>query len=146
MSLLTGEPTSADVIALEKCKLLLIPQEIFSTVVAVNPDAVRVIAKTVTDRLKSRQQNEEEQIRVEIAWQSVQDPYELELSPASPKKILVINCGSSSLKFNYFDTAEEANNLEGMVERIGLEDSCLIFSSKEGKVTKKLGSCGYECD
>ena len=144
MSLLTGEPTSADVIALEKCKLLLIPQEIFSTVVAVNPDAVRAIAKTITDRLKSRQQNEEEQIRVEIAWQSVQDPYELELSPASPKKILVINCGSSSLKFNYFDTAEEANNLEGMVERIGLEDSCLIFSSKEGKVTKELGSCGYE--
>ncbi len=144
MSLLTGEPTSADVIALEKCKLLLIPQEIFSTVVAVNPDAVRVIAKTLTDRLKSRQQNEEEQIRVEIAWQSVQDPYELELSPASPKKILVINCGSSSLKFNYFNTAEETNNLEGMVERIGLEDSCLIFSSKEGKVTKELGSCGYE--
>ena len=93
MSLLTGEPTSADVIAIEKCELFLIPQDILSTVVAVNPNAVKVIAKTLTDRLKSRQQNEEEQIRVEDAWQSVQDPYGLELAPASPKKILVINCG-----------------------------------------------------
>ncbi|UCC40487.1 MAG: acetate/propionate family kinase [Candidatus Aminicenantes bacterium] len=144
MSLLTGEPTSADVIAIEKCELLLVPQDAFTTVVAVNPDAVKIIAKTVTDRLKNRQQNEEEQIRVEDAWQSVKDPYGLELSPASPMKILVINCGSSSLKFNYFDTAEEMNNLEGMVERIGLEGSCLISSTKEGKVTKELGSIGYE--
>ena len=55
ISLLTGEPTSADVIALKKCNLFLIPQEIFSTFVAVNPEAVKVIAKTITERLKSRQ-------------------------------------------------------------------------------------------
>lgn len=144
MSLLTGEPTSADVVAIEKCEIFLIPEDIFSIFVAANPDAVKIIAKTVTDRLKSRQQNEEEQIRVEDAWQSVQDPYGLEISPASPKKILVINCGSSSLKFNYFDTAEEINNLEGIVERIGLEDSSLIFSLKGRKITKELGSIGYE--
>jgi acetate kinase len=144
MSLLTGEPTSADVIAIKRCNLFLIPQETFSTFIAACPEAVKVIAKTITERLKGRQKNEEEQIRVEDAWQNLPDPYGLRLSPATPKKILVINCGSSSLKYSYFDTEKEKNNLEGMVEKIGLENSCLISSSAKGKVTKELGTVGYE--
>ena len=144
MSLLTGEPTSADVIALKKCEILLIPQRIFSTIVAVNPEAVRILAKTITDRLKSRQQNEEEQTRVLNAWRSAPDPYGLSLSPDTPKKILVINCGSSSLKFSYFDTAQETNNLEGIVENIGLENSAIHSSSEKGEVNKELGSIGYK--
>ena len=36
MSLLTGEPTSADVIALTKCELFLIPQAAFSSILAIN--------------------------------------------------------------------------------------------------------------
>ncbi len=143
MSLLTGEPTSADVIALEKCEIFLIPHEIFSTYVAVNPDAVKILAKTITERLKSRQQSEEEQVRVEGAWKSVPDPYGFRLAPASPKKILVINCGSSSLKYNYYDTADEKNNLEGNVEGIGSESSQHISVSKKGKEVQKIGAAGY---
>ncbi len=143
-SLLTGEPTNADVIALTKCRLFLIPQAVFSTFLAVNPDAVRIMAKTITDRLKARQKNEEEQTRVEDAWRNVPDPYGLRLATASPEKILVINCGSSSLKFHYYDTADESNNLSGLVERIGLDDSSLAAESKERKVRKALGRTGYE--
>ena len=50
ISLLTGEPTTADVIALETCEVLLIPQETFSAFLAVNPAALRVMAKTITER------------------------------------------------------------------------------------------------
>jgi acetate kinase len=143
-SLLTGEPTNADVIALTQCQLFLIPQAIFSTFLAVNPVAVRIMAKTITDRLRSRQKNEEEQIRLEDAWRNIPDPYGLRLATASPEKILVINCGSSSLKFCYFDTADESNNLSGFVERIGLDDSSLAADSKKEKVRKTLGMIGYE--
>jgi acetate kinase len=144
MSLLTGEPTTADVTALEKCEIFLIPQETFSTFIAVNPSAVRILAKTITARLLSRQQSAEEQMRVEDAWKKVSDPYGLKLSPATPQKILVINGGSSSLKYSYFDTAQEENNIEGIVEGIGLEKSCLISSSSKGRVKKKLGTANYE--
>ena len=144
MSLLTGEPTTADVTALEKCEIFLIPQEIFSAFIAVNPSAVQVLAKTITDRLLSRQQSEEEQMRVEDAWKRASDPYGLKLSPATPKKILVINCGSSSLKYSYFDTAHAENNIEGIVEGIGLESSHHISCSSKGKLKKKLGIAGYE--
>jgi acetate kinase len=143
-SLLTGEPTNADVIALTKCQILLIPQAIFSTFLAVNPEAVRIMAKTITDRLRARQKNEEEQSRVEDAWRNIPDPYGLRLVTASPEKILVINCGSSSLKFSYYDTAEESNHLNGLVERIGFDDSSLAAESKNGKVRKALGTADHE--
>jgi acetate kinase len=143
MALLTGEPRSADVIALEKCQVFLIPLETFSAFLAVNTEAVKVMARTMTERLKSRLQDEEAQARVEDAWRSTPDPYGLKLSTATPAKILVINCGSSSLKFSYFDTGQETNNLEGMVERIGLENSLLFSSSKKGKTNKELGSVDY---
>jgi len=139
MSLLTGEPTTADVIALEECQLLLISTDVFTTFLAVNPEAVKVLAKTMTERLKSRQESEEEQSLIKKAWQRTPDPYGLELSTAKPMKILVLNSGSSSLKFSYFDTKDETNNLEGMVERIGLENSQLTARSKRGETSKELG-------
>ncbi len=139
MSLLTGEPTSADVIALEKCEVLLIRQEAFSTFLAANPEAIRVMARIMTQRLRSRQQSEEAQVRVEEAWRRAPDPYGLRLSTAEPMKILVINCGSSSLKYGYFDTADEANNLEGLVERIGLDNPHIIMSSKKRNISRELG-------
>jgi acetate kinase len=144
MSLLTGEPTSADVIALKRCEIFLIPQKVFTAVLAVNAQAVQVLAKTITERLKSRQQSEEEQTRIESAWANRQDPYGLDLSTAAPEKILVINCGSSSLKFHYFDTASDAGYMEGMVEPIGHEGARIVSSSRKGKTEKKLGKVGYE--
>jgi acetate kinase len=143
MSLLTGEPTSADVIALEECQILLIPQEIFSIFIAVNSDAVKIMAKTITERLKSRQNDEKAQARLEDARRMVPDPYSLQLSTSAPMKILVINCGSSSLKYNYFDTAEKMNNSDGIVERIGLENPRIISSSRKAKITKELISIDY---
>jgi acetate kinase len=143
MSLLTGEPTSADVIALEKCEILLIPQEAFSTSLAVNPAAIKVIARTMSERLKNRQHDEKEEALLEEARQSVPDPYGLRLSTATPMKILIINCGSSSLKYGYFDTQQEANNMEGIVERIGLENTRMTFSSKKNKTSRELGSVDH---
>ncbi len=104
ISLLTGEPTTADVIALNKCEILLIPQETFSTFLATNAEAVKVMARIMTERLRNRQRDEGAQARVEEAWRHAPDPYGFRLSTSVPMKILVINCGSSSLKFAYYDT------------------------------------------
>jgi acetate kinase len=143
-SLLTGEPTNADVIAVEKCELFMIPPESFTRYIAVNPQAVRVMAKTITVRLRARQHNEEEQKRIEVAWKNVPDPYGLGLTTVKPEKILVINCGSSSLKYNYFDTKLPSNNCEGIVERIGLENSRLVSKQGHKKKAIDLAKIGYE--
>ena len=38
-------------------------------------------------------------------------------------KILVLNCGSSSLKYQLFDMPKEMVTAKGLVERIGIEGS-----------------------
>ena len=40
-------------------------------------------------------------------------------------KILVINCGSSSLKYQLLDMSNESLLAKGLVERIGLEGSAI---------------------
>jgi acetate kinase len=58
-------------------------------------------------------------------------------------KILVINAGSSSLKFMFFDMATETMLAKGMVERIGLSGPKLVYKRADGVGTEsnpKIGS------
>ena len=48
-------------------------------------------------------------------------------------KILVINCGSSSLKFQLIDSETEAVIAKGLCERIGMEGSQLIYTPAGGE-------------
>ncbi|MCM1349137.1 MAG: acetate kinase [Firmicutes bacterium] len=55
-------------------------------------------------------------------------------------KILVLNCGSSSVKYKLIDTDTDATLAEGGVEKIGLEDGFLKFKKSDGsKEIKQLG-------
>lgn len=47
-------------------------------------------------------------------------------------KILVLNCGSSSVKYKLIDTADNNTLAEGGVEKIGLEDGFLKFKRQDG--------------
>ena len=44
------------------------------------------------------------------------------------QKVLVVNCGSSSLKFQLFDMKGEKMLCKGLVERIGLDGSRLVYT------------------
>ncbi len=48
-------------------------------------------------------------------------------------KILVINCGSSSLKFQLLDMSDESLVASGLVERIGLDGSRLVLKTADGE-------------
>lgn len=55
-------------------------------------------------------------------------------------KILVLNCGSSSVKYKLINTSNDNTLAEGGVERIGLEDGFLKFKRADGsKETVALG-------
>jgi len=70
MSLLTGEPTSANVQSAGASRVLLIPQETFSLELARNPEAIQELARTLTERLSRRENDEAEQDAVERARRS----------------------------------------------------------------------------
>ncbi|TDM04535.1 acetate kinase [Macrococcus carouselicus] len=60
------------------------------------------------------------------------------------KKIMAINAGSSSLKFQLFEMPEEKVLTKGLVERIGMKDSIFTITVNGEKVTQTLDIKGHE--
>lgn len=59
-------------------------------------------------------------------------------------KILVLNCGSSSVKYKLIDTDTEKTLAEGGVEKIGLADGFLKYRTKDGsKAILELGKVNH---
>lgn len=59
-------------------------------------------------------------------------------------KILVLNCGSSSVKYKLIDTADESTLAEGGVEKIGLDDGFLKYKKADGsKAIIELGKTDH---
>ncbi len=48
-------------------------------------------------------------------------------------KVLVINAGSSSLKYQLIDMTDESVIARGICERVGSEDACISFKTPDGK-------------
>ena len=60
-------------------------------------------------------------------------------------KILVLNCGSSSVKYKLIDTSNNSTLAEGGVEKIGLDDGFLKFKLADGsKQIKELGHIDHK--
>lgn len=60
------------------------------------------------------------------------------------KKVLVINSGSSSLKFQLFEMPQEKVLAHGLVERIGLDISAIHYKKEEEKSSKELQIPNHE--
>ena len=124
MSVMTGEPEIADVLTLTACKLIKIPRESFSQLIAGNPKTLAKFARLITDRMIQNAQAASRPDLLRVAHQENQDPYDLNFSSAAePMKILVLNCGSSSMKYSLFDTVQALPLLEGEIEKIGSGDA-----------------------
>jgi acetate kinase len=70
------------------------------------------------------------------AFHPSDDPYGLK--GERPEKILVVNCGSSSLKYSFYDTANSSHQARGIAERIGLDGTHLLHTGPNGKIKKDL--------
>jgi acetate kinase len=55
-------------------------------------------------------------------------------------KILVINCGSSSLKYQLFDMGKESVLAKGIVERIGMDTAIFQYERPENETIKEVAS------
>lgn len=122
MALMTGDPVVADFIAESRCEILLIPVPVFQSVIVAEPAAVQRISRTIAERMKSVWRDP---VKAGAAFGESDDPYGLKLKGERPEKILVINCGSSSLKYCFYDTTDDSRQARGQVERIGLDGTKL---------------------
>ena len=55
----------------------------------------------------------------------------------SGRKILVINCGSSSLKYEVYDMPGRVSLGKGLVDRIGIHDGSIVHEGTNGRYEKK---------
>jgi acetate kinase len=140
MALMSGEKTLADLIAVTRCRVLRIPTGLFRSILMSEPRGLQQISQTLTERFKKLASDP---AKAAAAFQQSEDPYGLRLKGERPEKILVVNCGSSSLKYSFFDTARESNNSRGAVERIGQSGTRHVFRGPKGEVTELLPAGGY---
>jgi acetate kinase len=141
MSLMTGDKTTADVIGVTRCKALLIPQDLFSTLLATHPSTIRYLSRIISER--ARRSGEIGSDRKLAAFRKSEDPYGLELRTDDPMKLLVLNCGSSSLKYNLFDTGDETRSVRGSIEKIGSDSMIHKCRCKGREIERVLPKGGH---
>jgi acetate kinase len=134
-ALMTGNPLLADFIAESHCEVLLVPVSLFQSLVVAEPAAVRHISRTIAERTRMLASDA---AKTKAALQQGNDPYGLKLKGERPEKILVINVGSSSLKYSFYDTTDESRHAKGLVERIGLEGTRLKHRGPKGEAKRDL--------
>ena len=140
LSLMSGQPLLADFVAKSPCDLLLIPISLFQSIIVAEPGAVQTISRTIADRMKILVADP---AKADAALRESDDPYGLKLKGERPEKILVINCGSSSLKYSFFDTTEESRHARGLIERIGIDGTRLKHLGPKGNVKRDLAKAAF---
>jgi acetate kinase len=134
-ALMTGNPLLADFIAESRCEVLLVPVSLFQSILVAEPGVIQHVSRTVADRMKFLLADP---AKTAAALRKGDDPYGLQLKGERPEKILVINCGSSSLKYSFYDTANESRNARGHVDRIGLEGTRISHRGPKGELKRDL--------
>jgi acetate kinase len=140
LGLMTGDKLLADFIADSPAEVLHIPVSLFQSKIVSEPAAVREISRTIAERLK---EIIGDPARAAAALRQGDDPYGLKLKGERPEKILVINCGSSSVKYSFYDTADESRQARGLVERIGIKGTRLVHNGPAGELKRELPSGGF---
>ena len=116
MSVLTGDRTVADVIAGNRCFVLLMPQAVVSSRILVNPRAITYLAKLLADRARAQAVDiTSSRLHARAVAQS-DDPYALSLRTSVPGKILALNVGLSQIHFGIYDTHDESRDVHGIVD------------------------------
>jgi acetate kinase len=135
MALMTGDPAMADLIATTPCRVLRIPLALFQSLLMTDREALQQISRTIAQRYA---QLMADPAKATAAFRKSEDPYGLRLRSEQPEKILVVNSGSSSLKYSFFDTESEARAAHGVVERIGTAGTRLVHRGPQGEVRREL--------
>ena len=137
LALMTGDTLPADFIAESPSQVLRIPVSLFQSIIMAEPKAVQHVSRTIAERLKEVMADPS---NAAAALRRGDDPYNLKLKGERPEKILVINCGSSSVKYSFYDTADESRRAQGHVERIGIAGTRLAHRGPGGEVKRELPS------
>jgi hypothetical protein len=143
MSLLTGLDSPVDLIATTPCRVLLVPPDLFHRWVQADPVVLQVFSKSIARRSTRIEHEQLQYARAVAEREAEKDPYGLNLTPEEPQKLLVINLRTGSLKYRFFDTDDESQNVEGQVEWIGEPRATQTHTTIRGESKFELGAIDH---
>lgn len=114
ISLLTGDPIIADVIAGNRCFVLTIPQEVVHAHILGNPKAVAYLSRVLTE--VTRAMSVDMVAAKAHAVAKSDDPYALSLKTEMPGKVVVLNVGLSQIHFGIYDTQDLGSDVQGVID------------------------------
>jgi acetate kinase len=137
MSLLTGEPAIAEVVARTAARVVHVPHEAITREIGSNPLAARGLGKLLAERLARRGDDERERTAVARARsESVGGQ-----GGGGGGPVLVLNLGSSSIKYAVFEGP--LRKAGGLVERLGLDGAKLAHAGPAGAAERGLGAADH---
>jgi len=119
MSLLTGDRSLTDIIASNRCFVLLIPQTVFNRDIVTNPKAVMYLSKLLAERVKQNAAQAIDLNSSQLQSQAVAnaaDPYALSLQTETPGRILALNVGHAQVRFGIYDTEDDSLAVHGIFD------------------------------
>ncbi len=137
ISLLTGEPAMADIIARASSRVIHIPHESLTREMGSNPLAARGLARLLKERLLMRNDRPDEQSAMARARAA-----SVRRDDSSRDAVLVINAGSSSVKYAVFSGKERLTG--GQVERIGQGNAVVRHRGPAGDLEQPLEGDNHE--
>jgi len=123
MSLLTGNPAGADVVAAEESQAIVFLQEAIRPVLALNPEAVRFLTRTMASRLAPAR-------TVAVPPRPAAARYSLGAS--APARILSVSCRRDDIRYACFDTSSEQARAAGSVTGLGGPGATHVFRTPKG--------------
>jgi acetate kinase len=117
MALLTGDPTVTDIIAGNRCFVLMIPQAVFNRDIVTQPRAVMFLSRLLAERVKANAANPLNPgggAGYSRSVASAADPYALSLKSEIPGCVLALNIGRAQIRFGIYDTADESRGVHGV--------------------------------
>jgi len=121
MSLLTGDRTVTDIVAINRCFVLAIPQSVFNRDIVTQPKAVMFLSRLLAERVRQNTAKAVDITSSQIQAQAVAnaaDPYALSLKSATPGRILALNVGHTQIRFGIYDTEDESLAVHGIFDRL----------------------------
>jgi len=144
ISLMTGDRSIADIIGVTHCQALFIPDDIFTSIITSHAPALRYLSRSITVKTTNWASKIPGNNLARCAEQNSIDPYGFKLQSDKPMKILVLNCGSSSLKYSLFDTAGDTVSAKGLIENIGLPNGKHKFTVNSTQNERPSSAKGFD--
>jgi acetate kinase len=138
MSLLTGEPAIADVVARSSSRVVHVPHDALTSEIGRAPTAARQLARLLTDRLVRRGGDPIEQAAIDEARRTVVPAP----TPREREIVLVLNLGSSSIKYALISGNERL--ARGIVDKVGRPGARLSHRGPAGKIVREIAGADHE--